>query len=248
VFDTVVDDYVHGRPDMPLAAVQDAARELGLEPGARVLEVGAGTGALTSALVAAGFDVVALEPGAALRARAQERAPAAELVGDTFEAFEPREPFDAVFAANAFHWVDPDVSYAKAASVAGAIVLLWDMPFLADPDLHRRVQLEVMHPLGSTFPSEHDGVRAMFDSDTSEGRAELASSARFGDPWWGVYELRLEYTADRYVSLLQSMSRIAAQPPDVRARLAAGLHALLGVEPFEVIDLVYVVAARALST
>jgi 16S rRNA A1518/A1519 N6-dimethyltransferase RsmA/KsgA/DIM1 with predicted DNA glycosylase/AP lyase activity len=62
---------------MPVEVVRRAAAAVGLEPGARVLEVGAGTGQLTQALLEVGFDVVALEPGDALRVRAAIRAPGA---------------------------------------------------------------------------------------------------------------------------------------------------------------------------
>jgi hypothetical protein len=62
VFDTVVDSYASGRPEMPVGAVREAARAIGVPVGARVLEVGAGTGQLTHALIEPGFEVVVLEP------------------------------------------------------------------------------------------------------------------------------------------------------------------------------------------
>ena len=80
--------------------------------------------------------------------------PAATFCPETFEEFEPEGRFDAIFSSNAFHWLDPAVGYEKAADVADAIVLLWNTPFIADPDLHRRMEEEVMHPHGSTFPIE----------------------------------------------------------------------------------------------
>ena len=49
---------------IPEEALRWAVEQLGLEPGARVLDVGAGTGKLTRGLVALGFEVVAVEPGA----------------------------------------------------------------------------------------------------------------------------------------------------------------------------------------
>jgi protein-L-isoaspartate O-methyltransferase len=100
IFDSVVDDYVHGRPEMPLEAVRAAVDALDLPSGARVLEIGAGTGQLTGALVDAGFRVVALEPGVALRRRAAERAPAAEL-----------KPFFSVSEAAAYYCCDPQRIY-----------------------------------------------------------------------------------------------------------------------------------------
>lgn len=246
MFDTVADHYFRGRPDMPLEAVQDAARVLGLARGARVLEVGAGTGALTAALAAASFDVVALEPGAALRARLAARIPAVDVVASTFEEYEPASPFDAVCASCAWHWIDPEIGYAKAANVAGAILLLWNMPIPAEPELFRRVQDEVMAPRGSTFPNNEADARAMFAHDAAGGRVELAESELFDEPWWRVYERDLPYTRDKYVSLILSMGHIAAAAPDTRDTITEGLRRVLPQE-LVVRDLVYAVAAKVKS-
>src|SRR5205809_775996 len=78
---------VSGRPEMPVEAVREAAVAVDVPKRARVLEVGAGTGQLTHALLELGFDVVALEPGDALRACAATRAAGARLVDSTFEDF-----------------------------------------------------------------------------------------------------------------------------------------------------------------
>ena len=244
VFDRVADAYVSARPDMPLDAVADAAEAVEIEPHARVLEIGAGGGQLTATLVAAGFDVVALEPGDALRARAAERAPAAELRRETFEELETGERFDAVFSSNAFHWVDPDVAYTKAADVADALVLLWNTPYPADPELFRRIQHEVLWPAGSTFPDDDEGVRAFVASESAIGREELRTSGRFEEPWWRIYERTLRYAPERYVDLIGSMGGVARAGSAERDYVLAHLRRVLGEAPLDVIDLVYVVAAR----
>ena len=230
---------------MPLEAVRGAADALGMPAGARVLEIGAGAGQLTVALVEAGLRVVALEPGPSLRQRAKERAPAAEVVGDTFEEFIAGRRFDAVFSSNAFHWVDPEVAYVKASEVAHALVLVWDLPFIADPELHRRVQEEAMSPRGSTFPTTEAGVGELFERELARARDDLAASARFQTPWWTMLERRYEYTSDEYVSLLRSMSYVASLPEEDRAKLTADLRSVLGAAPFTIVDLVYVLAARS---
>ena len=53
-FETVAADYERYRPDYPEEALRWAAERIGLEPDARVLDVGAGTGKLTQGLVALG--------------------------------------------------------------------------------------------------------------------------------------------------------------------------------------------------
>ena len=243
VFDRVADAYVAARPDMPLEAVLAAASVLGLPPRCRVLEVGAGGGQLTAPLAAAGFAVVALEPGDSLRTRAAARVPAAELRPEPFEEFEPRGRFAAVFSANAFHWIDPSVAYVKAAEVADAIALLWNTPYPADPGLFRRIQAHVLGPRGSTFPDSADGVRAFVADESAVGRDELRASGLFEEPWWQVYERPLAYSPQRYVELIGSMSGVAALPD--RDEVLADLRTVLGDEPLDLVDLVYVVAARA---
>jgi SAM-dependent methyltransferase len=247
VFDDVADAYIHGRPGMPFQAVADAIRVAGLESSARVLEVGAGSGLLTRALVDAGLDVLALEPGTTLRPSRRGRGEGADFRGDTFEGFDPGTSYRAIFSANAFHWIDPAVSYAKAARLlepGGSLVLMWNMPFLGDAALHRRVQREVMAPRGSTFPDNADGVRKLFSQDAAAGRDELAATRLFAGPWWQFYEQRLSYTPQQYVSLLLSMSKVAAQSTEARADLVDALLEVLGPERLAVVDLFYTLVAR----
>src|SRR5690349_2488869 len=66
-FAGVADAYERGRPDYPPAVTDALAAELSLPAEERVLDLGAGTGKLTRALLAAGFDVTAVEPQAPMR-------------------------------------------------------------------------------------------------------------------------------------------------------------------------------------
>ena len=56
-FDEVVDAYEEGRPDYSQSLAAELGEALGIAPGDRVLDLAAGTGKLTRALLAAGYDV-----------------------------------------------------------------------------------------------------------------------------------------------------------------------------------------------
>ncbi len=113
-FGNVVDEYEDGRPDFPPATIGAMAAELGLAPGARVLDLAAGTGKLTRPLVAAGFDVVAVEPGAEMRERLASRI-GAERVLEGFAEAIPLDDrsVDAVTVADAWHWFEQEAALAE---------------------------------------------------------------------------------------------------------------------------------------
>jgi SAM-dependent methyltransferase len=113
-FGSAADAYERGRPEHQAEVVALIARELGLEEGARVLDLGAGTGKLTKGLTEAGFGVTAVEPLEGMREVLAQRAPAATVL----EGFAERIPLedasvDAVTVADAFHWFDPQPALAE---------------------------------------------------------------------------------------------------------------------------------------
>jgi SAM-dependent methyltransferase len=104
-FERAARDYDHGRPGYPPEAVAWLVRRLQLVAGRSVLDVGAGTGALTRALVGHGAEVLAAEPLPAMRARLVAALPEVTVVDGTAEALPfPDGRVDAVTAAQAFHW------------------------------------------------------------------------------------------------------------------------------------------------
>ncbi len=118
-FDKAADDYDQwrgGYPDDVVEAIVACSR---IGPESRVLEIACGTGQLSVPLAALGMDLVAVELGhhlAALARRNLSRFPKASVKRSSFESWPlPLEPFDAVVVANAFHWLDPELRFAKSA-------------------------------------------------------------------------------------------------------------------------------------
>ena len=114
--------YDRGRPSFSGRIVQRGLARSGFSPGDRVLEIGAGSGQLTGELLRTGAAVTALEPSDGFAELLQSSHPEGargvlKVHGVTFERFESSGRFALVTAANAFHWIDPDVSYRKAADL-----------------------------------------------------------------------------------------------------------------------------------
>jgi len=121
VFDGVAEAYDAVRPGYPPELVDLALARGGLATGARVVEVGCGTGKLTELLAARGLDVDAVDPGPNMIAAARRRvgdAPHVRFHVARFEDVElPADAYAALFSATAFHWVEPAVAWRKAASL-----------------------------------------------------------------------------------------------------------------------------------
>src|SRR5215204_4640687 len=118
-FDEDAERYDRARPGYPAAVFEDLLALTELGPGARVLEIGCGTGQATVPLAERGCRIVAVELGAELAAVARRnlaRFPDVEVVTGAFEDWPlPPEPFDLVLSATAFHWIDPGVRVVKSA-------------------------------------------------------------------------------------------------------------------------------------
>jgi SAM-dependent methyltransferase len=99
-FGRVADAYDRTRPPYAADAVDGATAKLRLAPGATVLDLGAGTGKLTSALCERFARVVAVEPDDAMRAHI-----AGEALAGSAEAIPLGDSsVDGVFVGEAFHW------------------------------------------------------------------------------------------------------------------------------------------------
>ncbi|MDE1171252.1 MAG: class I SAM-dependent methyltransferase [Verrucomicrobium sp.] len=122
-------DYRRHRPGYP-AGIADLLRECGLPPGARVADIGAGTGLFTRLLLEAGYGAVAVEPNAAMREAAREELPGVEIVAGSAEATGlPDAAFDAVTSAQAFHWFEPEAArreFCRIAKPGGWLFLVWN--------------------------------------------------------------------------------------------------------------------------
>jgi SAM-dependent methyltransferase len=113
-FERMAAEYAGARPPYPDGLYRALLAAGVTGPGRRVLEIGAGAGLATAELVRSGSDVVALEPGQALRAEMRAVAPDVEVIAARLEDADlPIADFDSVAAAMSLHWVDLAVGLPK---------------------------------------------------------------------------------------------------------------------------------------
>ena len=117
--------YDRARPSYPADLVD---RIIAASPGRDVLDVGCGTGISSRLFQAAGCRVLGIDPDPRMAELARRGGTAAEVA--KFEDWDPAgRSFDAVIAAQAWHWVDPVAGAARAAAVlrpGGRLAVFWN--------------------------------------------------------------------------------------------------------------------------
>ena len=198
-----VDGYDRARPEYPAELLDDLVAFASLKPGDRLLEIGCATGKATRPLLARGFRVTCVEPGAALAARARATLDA-DVHHGRFEDFDGPAGFDLVFAATAWHWLDPAVRFAKAHALLrdGGHLAFWSA-------------LHALPPGHDPFFDENQAVYDELGEGYGGGRpppeaepetAEIEASGLFADVQVRRYLWELRYSAEEYVALLDTFS------------------------------------------
>jgi SAM-dependent methyltransferase len=225
-FDDEAELYDRARPTYPAAVFDDLTALARLPTGARILEVGCGTGQATLQLAERGFRVTCVELGESLAAVARRNLAhflGVEVVTADFETWQPTHGgFDAVVAFTAFHWIAQDVPYAKAASLLGdhgrlAVVASHHVLPSDGDEFFRDVQEEyeaVLPDDPTTKAGAPTGPYAI--ADLSD---EIVESGLFRNVATRRYQWDVVYDADAYIRVLETYSRHRALDDDTRDRL-----------------------------
>jgi SAM-dependent methyltransferase len=216
-FGRAVDAYDRGRPRYPDVAVTWLWQALRLAAGSRVVDVGAGTGKLTAALVARGAEVSAVEPVQAMRERL-----AASVAARVLDGTAERLPVDdgwaaAVVAGQAFHWFANDRALAEfhRASEPGArLGLIWNRRELGDP--LQAALSELLEPYRGDAPRFASGA----------WREVLERTELFEPVGSEVFRFVQELTVEGLVDRVASTSFIAALDERPRAELVGAARRL----------------------
>ncbi len=208
-FAEVAGAYERGRPGYSDDAVHWLA---GFEP-CDVVDLGAGTGKLTRALVGLGHRVTAVEPLDEMRAELEAILPDVHAVAGSAEAIPlPDSSADVVTSAQAFHWFDHDDALPEIVRVLrprGRIALVWNSRDDRDPWMARLSAI-----IGNETIQESDVVPV------------LDASALFGAVETARFAFQQTLDRDGLLDLVLSRSYLAKLPPPEREPVLAAVGRL----------------------
>lgn len=221
-------DYERYRPDYPSAVVERIVDYAG-RPVRTALEIGAGTGKATRAMLAHGIAVTATDPDAGMLAVLRERAPTAQVIQSRLEELPAwLSGFDVVYAAASLHWTRPDGRWQRIAALltdGGTVASFGGQYHLADPEIEERARAARRGVVDEEQLQPPDGVE-----DSGPMRwpgSELEASDLFTDVRQLTIPRRLRLPAAEYVGHLSTVSAYRVLDAEVRGRvLDRILHAL----------------------
>ncbi|MEO3812232.1 class I SAM-dependent methyltransferase [Sphaerisporangium sp. B11E5] len=216
--------YDRARPSYPGALVD---RIVAAAPGPDVLDVGCGTGIAARQFQAAGCRVLGVDPDARMAGLARRGGIETEVA--TFEAWDPAgRTFDAVVAAQAWHWVDPVAGAEQAARVlrpGGPLAVFWNAPE-PPPDLneafgavYRRVLPDL--PMIQGANPGPDGYSAL----CAKAAGGVRQAGAFGEPQEWRFTWERPYTRDEWLDLIPTTGLHTRLPKDTLREVLAGVGA-----------------------
>jgi len=226
-FGAAVAAYAEHRPDYSRAAVRWA---LASSAGPRVLDLGAGTGKLTGALVELGADVIAVEPDPAMLTELCRALPTVRALPGSAEAVPlPDASVDAVVAGNAMHWFDMDVAGPEIARVlvpGGILAGLWNV---VDNRVDWVAGLERVS--GGTAVGPRDTLSNWRAATAHAHLPNAGLVAWFGWPAQSAFPHGQRRTADSLVATLATRAGMLVMPRTERAATLDRIHAFLMSRP-----------------
>jgi SAM-dependent methyltransferase len=232
--------YERYRPGPPTAAVDWMLPQ----PVARVVDLGAGTGALTRLLVGRADEVVAVEPDDRMRAVLVAEVPGVRAVSGRGESMPlPDGSVDAVLASSSWHWMDPIPALHEAARVlrpGGTLGAVWSGPDNEGAFIIQARAVLAGQASGGASGSELPDL-VLPDADRPSSTLEIpASGTAFDQPEHEVFKWDVALNADELIGLLGTFSWVITLADDRRERVFATARELLrdvmGVEGEVTVD------------
>ncbi|HEV7827392.1 MAG TPA: methyltransferase domain-containing protein [Pseudonocardiaceae bacterium] len=210
LFNSVAGSYATTRPSYPPALYDAIAAAVGKPyKDLTVLDVGAGTGIATEAMVARGATVIAVDPAREMLAQLHDAVPGVEIICGDGNALPVEDAFaDLVTYAQALHWTVPEQSVPEAMRALrpnGVLAAWWNVPDFGVEWVAAQAQR-----LRRAAPKYHGFVGTDIGGRLAEPPFNL--NTEHHTFLWGR-----EVTIGQHVTMLGTQSYLAALGPGPRA-------------------------------
>lgn len=231
-FNEVAELYDRVRNRYPGQLFDDLFEAVQLNPQSRILEIGPGTGIATLELAKRGCRITAVELGAEMAAVAKRNLadfPNVDMHVGAFEQWEPPASvsFDLVIAATAFHWLDPEVRFAKPAALLRPGGHLAIVNYLHAAGGDRLFFEQVQSFYESYMPGTPPNLRLTEVSDMKPDTGPFENSGLFEKPTVRHYVTEETYSTEQYLDLLSTYSTHLTLDADNRQKLFACIGSLI---------------------
>jgi SAM-dependent methyltransferase len=222
-----------------------------------VIDLGAGTGALTRLLIDRADDVVAVEPDDRMGSVLSEEVPGVRVVQGRGESIPlPDGCADAVLASSSWHWMDPVPTLHEVGRIlvpGGILGVVWSGPDPEGAFLLQARALLTARPQDGAQAAVADGEATRADGELSglimgdglrpRPSLEIPAEVPFEQPERTSFVWEVALNADELIGLLGTFSWIITMSADTRARVIAEarrlLREFLGVEGDATVDVTF---------
>jgi len=230
-FDQAAETYAAARPGYPEELVQAVLNLSGIKPGGRILEIGCGPGNASLPFARRGYQILGIEIGgqlAAIASRNLSPYPGVRIINSAFEDWELEpDAFDLALAADAFHWIAPEIGYpkvARALKASGSLDFFWNVP--VDPHTDWSSEIASLYA-ESEPPFVNPDTRFSAEWLIETVTRAIQASGRFGEVttrqvFWTVTE-----SAGQYISGLRTFSMHAGVNEEAREKLYTKIKAVI---------------------
>ena len=236
-FDEIVANYDKIRPEYPRELFNDIFKYSNSTKGKNALEIGAGTGKATKPFLEAGYSVTAVEVGENmaefLKERYREYNNFNVILSDFENASLEENCYDLIYAASAFHWVNPEVGCPKTFRLLknGGVVALFR--YNAIPSIGEKVYEDIQTVYEKHYYSYYKSNKRPVKKSHADfcTPAEILhsfgfkslSEYGFSDISMTFYDITRSFSADEFVAIRDTFSDHRGLPEDNRNALYAEL-------------------------
>jgi len=228
-FGSVASDYDRFRPSPPAAAL-----DLLIPPGAQaVLDLAAGTGAVTRMLAGRAPGIIAVEPDERMRAVLSAGCPAATVLAGQGEDIPlPDASVDVVVISSAWHWLDPERAVpeiTRVLRVGGVLGVIW---------ISRDTRVPWVAEFNQLARESREADRAVDGEPARRRRAvEFPAGTPLSAPETFAVEYSLPMTSEQLFGLISTYSGVIPRGRGAGADFSRRVRAFLDRQPWDHVDL-----------